>query len=564
MTTRAEQIAQARKAGYSEAQIIAHLAKTDPKVAQAKSAGYNDAQIVSYLSKEPAAPKAPARKQSFGERALNYAGGAVANFNSQIPFLQDIEAGIQTVARDPVNAFQSVLPYAPGLNQSARNQLAPVYQEERQKIRDNNQRFDKEAPYVAASARGAGMGATLFVPGPKAANALIQPITATTTAGKVAQIGGNAARSGTAAAVSGAVYGLGGQGETAGQRIDDAATNALYGFGVGGLIGAAASRGPATPKPKRQPTPSVDQMKADTRAAYRAVDDMGVRYKPEALDDFIAGVGDEVRASSISPTRHPKAYSMLEDIEALKGSSPTLTELDQLRQVIRRDVANATDDAEKLFGQKMIQNLDEFIDSTTQAQVLSGEGAEGARAITAARGANTRLRKVEAVNEAVEKATNRSATAGSGGNVNNAIRQNLRTVLEKTRNLTPQERAALQEIVRGSKTQNVLRQVGKLSPQGNGLMLAGHLAAAPMTGGGSAVVAGLGAGSKFAADRMTQQKVANLVNLMATGGKGAISAEQELAAMAANDPGVQRVYQDVAAHLMRGVGAASATAMSGQ
>lgn len=204
----------------------------------------------------------PAKKKSVGEKVLDYAGGAVANFNSQVPFLQDIEAGIQTVARDPVNALQAGLPFAPGLNQRAQAKLAPTYREERQKIRDNNQRFSEEAPYAAATARGAGMGAALFVPGPKVTNALVQPVTASTAAGRAAQVGGNVARSGTAAAASGAAYGLGGPGETFKERVDDAAINAASGFALGGAMGAVGSRGP---KPaKRAAAPSSTKAKATT------------------------------------------------------------------------------------------------------------------------------------------------------------------------------------------------------------------------------------------------------------------------------------------------------------
>jgi hypothetical protein len=111
---------------------------------------------------------------------------------------------------------------------------------------------------------------------------------------------------------------------------------------------------------------SRDQLKAAKDAAYQATDDVGVRYTPQALDDLVTGIKDEVTAAKINPMRHPRAASMLSDIEAMSGTSPTLTQLDQLRQVIRRDVASAPDEAEAFFGKKMIRNIDEFIDSAGQ------------------------------------------------------------------------------------------------------------------------------------------------------------------------------------------------------
>lgn len=158
---------------------------------------------------------------------------------------------------------------------------------------------------------------------------------------------------------------------------------------------------------------------------------------------------------------------------------------------------------------------------------------------------------------ACSTAQRRAGSTGSGGNTDNAIRQNLRSLMEKTPNLTPAEREAFERVIMGTRTQNTLRQVGKLSPQGNGLMFAAHLGAAGMTGGKSAAVAGVGAASKMAADAMTLRHVDDLVRLIGSGGRDAAPAIRELTQMASGSAELQKAIAGKIA-AMAGVGAASA------
>lgn len=330
---------------------------------------------------------------------------------------------------------------------------------------------------------------------------------------------------------------------------------------AGQLAGGVAAGVRFKPKPPRTPAPAaptvdrtipvVDRLQGETTAAYQAADRAGVQYTPKAFASMVDAIAADAGASRISGIRHPKAADMIAEMQKMKdaGYSPTLTELDQLRQVIRRDVASAADAAEAGFGQRMIRQVDEFIANAGPDAVSAGSAQDAAGLITNARQANTKLRKVEAVTDAVESATTRAGSTGSGGNANNAIRQNLRRVMESTGNLTPQERAAMREIVMGSPAQNALRQVGKLSPSGNGLMAAGNLASAASFGPLGAVPGTLGLFAKWGADAMTKQKVSSLIELMASGGERAGPAAQQLSVMAARDPVLKQILDAVTVQL---------------
>jgi hypothetical protein len=137
---------------------------------------------------------------------------------------------------------------------------------------------------------------------------------------------------------------------------------------------------------------------------------------------------------------------------------------------------------------------------------------------------NTRLRKTDTINEALEAAKLRAGSTGSGGNIDNATRQNLRRELQNGANWTADEKTALERVIMGTTGQNALRQVGKLSPQGSGLMTAlgvGGAMANPILG----IPALVGVGAKAAADRSTSRAVDDFVRLIAGGGnKSAVSA----------------------------------------
>jgi hypothetical protein len=212
---------------------------------------------------------------------------------------------------------------------------------------------------------------------------------------------------------------------------------------------------------------------------------------------------------------HPKSAQMLERLgqsaRKTQGYAPTLTQLDQLRQQIGRDVAASPDAGERRMGAIMRDQIDSFIDS---------KGAQS-DTLRTARDLHSRVQKIRSLDQLDVAAEDRAATTGSGGNVNNTTRQNVRRFRDNTRNLTPEERAAADKVVRGTPAGNALRLAGKLSPSGNGLMAAGHLAAVFPTHGTSALVGVGGVIAKKASEAITNRNVQALRDLIARGGKGA-------------------------------------------
>lgn len=392
------------------------------------------------------------------------------------------------------------------------------YEENLDFYRGNAEQLREDHPNIAGSAELAG--------GLLAAGGAIK-------SGATLLNGGmSAARASGVGAIEGAGYGaLHSAGVADGENVgQSAASGALIGGAIGGAVSplVQAFSNSVANKATRK-FDSIDDLEIAKRAAYEHVDQLGVKYSPEAMTDLIQGIADEMRAGRIHAMRHPKASSMLDDIEGMVDQPQSLSELDQLRQVVRRDVAGSLDQSEAHFGRKMIANIDEFIDAARPTQVVTGNPQAAAGAIKEARQLNSRAMKHRAVADAVESAELRAASTNSGANTGNAIRQNARRVLEQSKkpgkgNLTAKEAELLERVVRGGAGQNFARGLGK--------RLGGALGAFTSLGGtmttGNPLFLGVQALGKIgqsADEAMTRANVAALLAEILQGGADKLASQ---------------------------------------
>jgi hypothetical protein len=361
----------------------------------------------------------------------------------------------------------------------------------------------------------------VFAPGsiPQRVAAWAIPTLTTEAAGHIAQASGADERGQQAARVAGAVVGAGASSVRPGNVYE-------------------ALRQPARPRP------SVASMRAAKDTAYRAVDESGARYAAGGLKGLFGEIDQAAAASNINEALHPRAWAMLQSLKTAGRKSMSLTELDQLRQVIRRDVVNRGDEAEAFFGKQMIDAIDGYIEGAAGRQMKAGSGPQAAQLITDARRSNSQYRKAESVTDAVDRAKLRASTTGTGGNQDNAIRQELRKLLETTPNLLPEEAAALEKAARGGPVQNILRLVGKLSPNSGAFPLLANLGVAGATGGKSIALSAAGYGAKLAADAITTRNVGEVLDVIARGSKPeAEAALQALGQAAERDPQLREAYR---------------------
>jgi len=327
----------------------------------------------------------------------------------------------------------------------------------------------------------------------------------------LASMGGRGAAEG---AAYGAAYGAG-----EGRGLEDRAVNALKGAGtgavVGGATGALASIGAG--KIPQNAAPSLDDLRAAGQAAYQQADQAGVMFTPNAVDRLKGDVGRRLVDIGYDPALQPGASAIVRRIDELAGQNVTLKGLDSLRKVASNGFIPGNKSNNKVVSD-IISVIDDLVANPAANDVLMGNAQQGAEALKTAREMWSRLSKSERLTDAVSKAELRAASTGSGGNADNAIRQNVRRLVENPRGFTQPEQDALRKVVEGTTGQNALRLAGKLSPSGNGLMAALGIGGTMVNPAiGLASLGGMGA--KTIADGMTKQGVSVADALIRGGGQ---------------------------------------------
>lgn len=320
-------------------------------------------------------------------------------------------------------------------------------------------------------------------------------------------------------AAEGALYGAAagaGEGEGAKDRI----ARALQGGAVGGVAGGAlgAVSGALAGRNSRAAVPAVEELRAAKDAAYKAVDDAGIAFTPNAVSRIQDQVVKDLTKIGFDPALQPGATVALKRIQALEGQNVTLTGLDSVRKIASNGYIPGNKSNNSAVS-KIIDAIDGVTQKPQAADILAGDAVQAGQTLTEARRLASQVFKQEKVADAITRAERQAASTGSGGNADNAIRQKLRALLDKERGFSPAEKAALETAIRGSSGQNLMRLVGKLSPTGNGLSMMLNLGAAGSTAGASLPITALGAGAKAIADRSTGANVKVLDALIRSGGK---------------------------------------------
>jgi hypothetical protein len=306
------------------------------------------------------------------------------------------------------------------------------------------------------------------------------------------------------------------------QDIGQGAALGAVGGGAGNVLGEGLSAGlskVAGAFNKKPNIPSVDELRSAANAAYDKADNAGVIFAPQGVSRLGNDIRVELANFGFHPNLQPRIATVLDELERVQQGNVTLKGIDVLRKIT--DSARASmDPSEKALGNMIVQKIDDFVANAGPGDVFAGNAQDAAKAISEGRNLWGRMRRAEQVGEAVGRADLRAASTGSGGNADNATRQNLRRILEKGRGFTKDEKAAIEKVVRGTSGQNALRLAGKLSPSGNGLMAAlgvGGAMVNPLIGAAS--LGGMGA--KAVADNITQKNVQELVDIILAGSKSA-------------------------------------------
>jgi hypothetical protein len=293
---------------------------------------------------------------------------------------------------------------------------------------------------------------------------------------------------------------------------------------------------------KLKDVPTGDELKAASHAAYKKADDAGIVVAQPALRQLHSQVVDDLTEFGYDADLHPRIKTALGKIEKLASDADeagnpihaTLKGLDTTRQVVKAAGDSLVKGEQALAG-KITERIDDLIARLDQpGNTIMGDAAKGSEAIKEARALWHQQSKAHLIDSAIEGAKLRAASTGSGANVENAIRQELRKLLtnrKTARAFSKEEKNAIMRVIRGSASQNVLRGIGKMAPSGivSGGLSAGASAAifSPVLGpAGAAVLPAAGFAAKQAADRGTRLQ-AEALHKAALGGQIAKAAPRQ-------------------------------------
>jgi hypothetical protein len=286
----------------------------------------------------------------------------------------------------------------------------------------------------------------------------------------------------------------------------------MYQTAAGDVETALSAARPGMARPPVAPVPTVPELKAAARAGYNdpAVAAVEVRQQPVAnlstqIENELATRGFRNR-----PNQGRPVFEEIRDLVPPQGvASVRVADLHSARKALgqiekeRDTVGQPTSNSAAATIAK--RHLDEFLPNIQQADVLAGDAAQASAIMREADANWGAAKRAENVDLQLTRADRQAAKAGMGGNVENAMRQKISSILDnpkRTVGFSDSERQAMESIVRGTRTRNALRVGGKMGVSGG---LSGQLAAAAAygTGGASIPATAVGTIARLLGQRLT-------------------------------------------------------------
>jgi hypothetical protein len=285
---------------------------------------------------------------------------------------------------------------------------------------------------------------------------------------------------------------------------------------LAGGVGAGLAEGIA--HSRANPVPSMGDLKKAAGDIYTNARNAGVEIDPSAYDGLVGDISSAVKTAGTHPKLHPKVAGVIESLDEAKTGQPiALDELERLRRIANGAAKSIEPDERRVAG-VIVDKIDDFMDSLSPSQVTSGDPAV-AGTLSEARGLWSKMRKSEAINDAIERANDMALT--QNGNRAAALRSQFQSLSKNKkfmRGLSKDEQDAVREVARVGVIKGTLTAVGALRPRG--LVAVGELGAGAVHPEAALPALGLaaaGQGSQMLLNGLTSRSANAASELMRSG-----------------------------------------------
>lgn len=297
---------------------------------------------------------------------------------------------------------------------------------------------------------------------------------------------------------------------TANEMFPDSVGAEVIGALAGGIpAGYIASRAFGRLGSAPEIRSGIDEQRAIASDAYSQVRADERILPQESVQSLADEISNTMAAERMNPTLHPGAANVSAHIAESAGLPNRIEDIENLRRITESTIPVTAAPADRRLGGMMKETITDY---------LSDLNDPVADALVEGRNAHRRASAAQSVQDASTRAARRAASTGSGGNEINAMRQNLRSILDnprKARSFSSEELRLMDQIVRGTGGQNAMRRLSRFAPTSGGLsaMLGiGGVMANPAV---ALPVVGLTEAAKYAGERSSRRVVDALMQSIA-------------------------------------------------
>jgi hypothetical protein len=442
-----DQINTARRAGYSDDELIGYLKDKDPRVTEALTQGYAPAEILQYLAPVLSMGEEAVRKVGVGIRGASealapVAAGAGAGFLLGGP----VGAGVGALAGGLAAPTSDLL--VQGYNKLAGGNLRSPSQVISNMLPGPRaetpvERVVQSSAGALGSTAGAVGGGRAIVDAARAAPGLQSPVAQGTLA-----IGQEAARRPIGQLVAAPIA------AATGQTVTEATGNPLAGLAAGVATGSAAGLRPT----KRGAVPTAEELLAQSKANYEILDTSGFQLDNTLFKQHMASLPAKLRSEvGYVESVNPKVAGAFKEL--LSDAPKDVAEITALRKIIG-GAAGSADKSERMAAMKLLDEFDTYVLNAPPSAIISGD-AKAMDAWKSARADYAKVKKSELIEDIVARAeVSQSGKEPSIAQGLSALAKNEK----KMRFFTADEQEAIREAAKGGTLQSLMRTIGKFSP----------------------------------------------------------------------------------------------------